>query len=142
MKKALLFLVAISMLFVQACKKENDSLNEEELVKNKLIIGEWTLQSYSFKVYDATTGQPKSTQDYDISKIKTITFRSDGKYYTNIGSSGEFGIDQAGTVIILKSAAGVENVVNITTIDQNKLNLSTTEVSENTQIVLMQYFTR
>jgi len=142
MKKALLFIVAISMLFVQACKKENDPSNELELVKNKLIIGEWTLQSYSFKVYDATTGQPKSAQDYDISKIKTITFRSDGQYYTNIGSSGKFEIDQAGTVLILKSAAGVENMSNITTIDQNKLNLSTTEVSENTRIVLMQYFTR
>jgi hypothetical protein len=138
MKKALLVFFALSMLLMQACKKDNDQSPKQELVKNKMIIGEWTLQSYSFNVYDATTGAQKSADDYDIPKISKLTFTSDGRYRTNLGSSGRYEINEAGTTLTFNDGSKMS----ITKLEESQLNLTATEVSENSRLVLMQYFTK
>jgi hypothetical protein len=100
---------------------KSESIPENDPVKNKTIIGQWTLQSYRLDVYDATTGVAKSNQDYNVPRINTLTFLSNGSYRFDSAPGGNYGVNSAGTVITFKDAARKTSTADVTTLNSKEL---------------------
>ncbi len=145
MIKSVLTLVFVMVLMITGtgCHKEDGRKVEPEValsVGNKLIIGEWKHQQTQLTAYDATTGAAKSTQYYDLPQINSVEFTADGVYLLNRTNSGTYGINTAGTLLTIKDAYGKTSTSDVKTLTEQQLIMSTTEVSENTRLVLVLSF--
>ncbi len=140
-----LVLAVVLMVTGISCQKEDGGESEPEkllTIDNKLIIGEWKHQQTQLSVFDVTTGAAKSTQGYDLPPIQNLTFTADGKYLFDRTSSGTYGINAAGTLLTFRDAYGTISASDIKTLNGHQLTFSSTEVSENTRLVVVLYFTR
>lgn len=147
MSKKIMILIfsAVLVLTAMSCRKDDRRIDEPQevlTVDNKLIVGEWKHLSSQLNVYDATTGAAKSNRDYDVPQFQSFTFTADGKYLVNRANSGSYGINAAGTTLTIKDAYGKTSISEVKTLNNSQLIISSTETSENTRLVLVQYFTR
>lgn len=133
------------MMTGMGCHKDDsrDVEPEEVLtIDNKLIIGKWKHQQTQLSAYDATTGAAKSTQDYDLPQLQTLIFTADGKYSFDRNNSGTYGINAAGTLLTLKDVYGTTSTSAVTTLSEHQLIISSTDLSENTRLIVVLSFTR
>jgi len=141
----ILALAVALMIAGTSCHKEDSRKIEPEdvlTVDNKLIIGEWKHQQTQLSVFDASTGAAISNRDYDLPQIKTLTFTADGKYFFDRTNSGTYGINTAATTLTFRDAYGKNITSEVKALDSNRLIISSAETSENTRLVLLQFFTR